>query len=174
VRDARQPPEFTPVELEAIFLRAFDATRPAPDEPGDLTAALLAYRDALLGVGFRSVERRAARYAARKAAIAATSAAIKSAAAPVLKAIAKRHRMTVANMLAPCNYAVFSLPRIEAAWCLRAQKMSYPKIAIALDRKDHTTFLKPLRRFVPTAEQERALREIAGVEQVGPKLAAVA
>lgn len=77
----------------------------------------------------------------------------------ILEAVAHRHDMTVAEMLAASRKMRFVRARQEAMWEIRQRtKLSLPQIAGRMRIKDHTTILHGVRKHQErlAARQEAA------------------
>lgn len=135
--------------LESIFrnLLASHGRRAAVQAVYDL-----GMRDAGGGEGRRPT-RRHANYVERAREVAA----------PILAGVRARH----AGENGPTA-------RAEAMYALSLAGLRAPAIATALSISHAVEVRRELARFQPTAEQEWALRAIAGVEAVRPQLSAVA
>jgi len=81
----------------------------------------------------------------------------------VLALIAKRHGLTVEAVV---NHARSkdAVPLAEAAWCLRQTGMSFPEVALAIERRNHTTAMTACRKVEARFAAAPLLRwELIGV-----------
>ena len=67
----------------------------------------------------------------------------------IIQAVADAHGVTVNDIMSKCRISALAYARHHAVWELRRRRLdlSYPKIAAALDRADHSTVIHSYNTF---------------------------
>lgn len=86
----------------------------------------------------------------------------------VLRAVARKHRLKVADITGPRRYKDVVAARFEAAWRMRVRLgMSLPAIGRRLGGRDHTSILNAVRRHAATrGNGGPALPPLATLEEI--------
>lgn len=114
------------------------------------------------------------RRAAVKASWERRTTLIEQRAASILTAVAERHGIDVEWMLGRYAPAPAGEARDEATWLLRRLPMSFPEVAIATGRKDHTSAMDGVARTEARIAARPALRaELLALGEARPALRSV-